>query len=87
MISGKLNTGFAFSVDETALDDLLLFRAMKKADEGDLMAYDTVGERLLGAEQYEALLRHLKNDTGRVSFAAVDRAILEILASFQAGKN
>ena len=76
MISGKLDTGFAFSVDETALDDLLLFRAMKKA-----------GERLLGAEQYEALLCHLKNDTGRVSFAAVARAILAILASFQAGKN
>lgn len=87
MINGKTASGFAFTVDESALDDLLLFRAMKKADEGDVMAYDIVGERLLGTKQYEALIEHLKNDSGRVPFTAVGQTILEILASFKAGKN
>lgn len=87
MITGKLSNGFDFSVDDAVIDDMLLFRALKKVDEGDLMAYDDAGPRLLGKQQYEALLDHLKNDSGRVSFAAIGQAILEILGSFKAGKN
>ncbi|MCC8181525.1 MAG: hypothetical protein LIO45_00875 [Clostridiales bacterium] len=87
MINGTTSSGFAFSLEDGALDDMELLDALVDLQENDTAALSRVCRLLLGDEQRKALYDTLRTDSGRVPATAVMAAINEIFQSIQAGKN
>ena len=81
MIEGVTKCGFAFSLDDEALNDMELFEALCDLDRGDMSAVAEVCRRLLG-ERKKDLYERLRTN-GRVPIDKVVEALGEIL---QAGK-
>lgn len=82
MISGTTRSGFAFEVDEAALNDMELFEAITDLDTGDARAIVPISRKLLGSQK-AALYAHLRDGAGRVP---VDRFAEEIADIFSATK-
>lgn len=71
-VSGKTKTGFSFSIDEEARDDMELLENIIAIDNGDLRAVPVVVVSLLGEKQKEKLYEHCRDKkTGRVSATKV----------------
>lgn len=87
MIEGTTSSGFTFSLEDGALDDMELLDALVDLQEDDTAALSRVCRRLLGDEQRKALYDTLRTDSGRVPASAVTAAIGEIFQAIQAGKN
>ncbi len=85
MISGETKSGFSFTLEEAALDDMELFEDLCSLDSGDFRALVRVLDKLLGREQKEALYSHLRRD-GRVPMSDVSAALGEIFESVKAAK-
>ena len=81
MITGKTASGFAFSVEEKALDDMELVEALAEVEQTPT-ALPKVLRLLLGEEQKRALYDFLRQKDGRVPVQAVTDAVLDI---FHAG--
>lgn len=88
MINGKTSSGFAFTIDESALDDMRLIDTMTAiltpgASRADILAANSKGaEILLGPEQKEALYEHIgRQHEGRVPVAAFAQELKEIMAT------
>lgn len=86
MIEGKLKNGFEYSIDDDARDDWELLTAIREVDKGDTSAIVDVAEMLLGKEQLDKLVAHLKKD-GRAKVTDMVEAIYEILESNGEVKN
>ena len=87
-MKGKTASGFAFSVDETVLDDMRVVDAIAEIESGaNPAAISTLLNRILGKEQKERLYEHIE-ENGRVP---VKKTVDEIVEIFQAlggqGKN
>lgn len=86
MLTGTTSTGFAWEIEEDALDDAELIDALIEFDKGGMEAVPTACRRLLGKDQHAALYEHLRGEDGRVRFSDVALAFGEILNSLQDGK-
>lgn len=80
MIQGKTKTGFAFTCDETAINDMLFIETLVDADKGNYLAISSVLTMLLGEEQKKKLYEHVKDEKGRAKVEDVAREMQEILA-------
>lgn len=74
MVEGVTNSGFAFTVDENAINDMEIIDAFVEIQEGNPAAYTTVVKKLFTSEQKKALYDHVR-ENGRVP---LDRLALEI---------
>ena len=84
-ITGKTKSGFQFSIEEEARDDMELLESIIKLDKGDYTAITDVVVRLLGDKQKEKLYEHCRDKkTGRVR---VTKICDEVEAIFTAVEN
>lgn len=88
MITGKTTSGFAFELDEKALDDMNLVDALAGVSEDDPLQFSRVIRLLLGDAQRKRLYDTLKDEAGRVPLERVSNAVSEIFtAAGNVGKN
>ena len=87
MITGTTSSGFAFEIEEDALDDWELLDELAAVDEGDYKHITKVPKMLLGAEQTKALKEHLRGVDGRVSAQDMVTAINDIFEEVNSLKN
>ena len=88
MICGKTDSGFAFQLDESALDDMRLVDALADLEDGDALSISRVLSLLLGKEQRSRAYAHLRSADGRVSVEAASRFVVEMFQALdKAGKN
>lgn len=87
MISEKTNSGFAFEIAETAMDNMELVDIL--ADDTTDMTFrvSRIARLVLGDAQRRRLYDHHRTPDGRVPVAAVYTDISEIFNFFKAGKN
>lgn len=88
MIKGKTTSGFEFTIDEAALDDMRLIDTMTAiltpgASKSDILAANSKGaEILLGRELKNALYEHIgRQHGGRVPVAVFAQELKEIMAA------
>ena len=87
MLTGTLKNGFAFEIDEGALDNMELIDAMAAAQEDDPTKFSKAVLILLGEEQRDRLYEHVRKD-GRVAISDVTEAFVEIFQTIgDQGKN
>ena len=84
MIKGKTESGFAFSIDEEARDDMELLDAILKLDAGEKQYMSEVVVRLLGEEQRDKLYDHCRGKSGRV---LASKVLAEVNGIFEAIQN
>lgn len=77
MIRGTTRTGFAFEVQDAALDDYELVETLNRLEAGEPQVITTVVDKLLGNEQKERLKDHVRVD-GRVSIGRIMDEIADI---------
>lgn len=78
MIIGKTTSGFEFSINEKALDNMELVDALAGIEE-NVLSFSKVVKLLLGEEQKKALYDFLRDEDGIVPSGKVSEAISEIL--------
>lgn len=76
------NTGFAYEINQEALDDWELLEKLRFIDEDPGYIVD-VAYTLLGSEQVEMLKEHVRKTDGRCTASAMMREINDI---FKGGK-
>lgn len=87
MITGVTKSGFHFSVDENAMNDMELVDILADDSMDDSFRMSHVLRKLLPGEQRKALYDHVRVD-GRVPVDAVVSAVEDIFTAMgQAGKN
>lgn len=86
MITGKTSTGFEFSVDPNAVNDMRFLEALTDVDGGNIMATVTLCRLLLDDDQRKRLYSHVEKD-GRAPIDDVLKEIKEILSADNDGKN
>lgn len=85
-ITGKTKTGFAFSIDEEARDDMELLENIIEIEKGAYTVIPDVVVGLLGKEQKEKLYEHCRNKkTGRVLATKVFAEVENIFSAIQEG--
>lgn len=87
MINGTTKTGFAFSVDPNAMNDMDLVDILADDTMDDAFRMSHVVRKLLPGDQRKALYDHVRVD-GRVPVDAVSAEVEDIFAAMgQPGKN
>lgn len=88
MIKGMTESGFAYELEESVLDDYELLEDLCAIDKGENARIVAVTRKLLGDEQLSRLKEHLRDaDTGRVPAKRMFEEFGEILSGVKAGKN
>ena len=87
MISGKTESGFAFEIEDEALDDYDLLHALVQVDRGDAAKIFDVVDLLLGEAQREALRDHVRTPSGRVSAKRMASEVAQIFKTCKEIKN
>ncbi len=80
MVKGITPTGFAYSIDDDARDDMEMLEGFTAISKGDLSVLPETIEKLLGKKQKDKLYDFCRSKKGRVSARRVIeevRAILE----------
>lgn len=77
MIKGKTKSGFKYEISDENINDYELFEVMAEIDENPLLLPKLL-KMLLGAEQKDALIEHLRDENGKVSMEAIHGAVTEI---------
>lgn len=83
MIKGETKSGFKFELKDELLDDYELVVLFGKAN-NDLRYIDDLAGHMLGTEQKEALIEHLRGENGFVKLTDMMNALAEIEAAFPA---
>ena len=86
-IKGTTPTGFQFTIDEEARDDMEILERLVDMSRGDLTAMPDVLLALLGADQKKALYEHCRGKSGRVSSKAVAKELQGIFDATKAGES
>lgn len=85
MMKGKTNTGFEFDVDEAALDDYRLLKALNEVSDGKSGRVTYIIEKLLGSDQEEKLMTHVeKLNDGKCSASGMVAELNEIFEALKA---
>lgn len=87
MIKGITTTGFAFEVEDEALDNYELLETLTCIDKGDLTVIPEMLDILLGKEQTAQLKEHVRQQVGRISTKAMMNEVALILGSGNKLKN
>ena len=86
-IKGTTATGFQFTIDEDARDDMEILDRLIDMSRGDISAAPDVLLALLGEEQKKALYEHCRGKNGRVSSKAVYLELQSIFDVTKAGES
>lgn len=81
MVNGKTKTGFAFSIDENAMNDMELVDVLADKEIDDAFRMSYILKRLLPADQCKRLYDHVRTEHGRVPVDAVVAEIEDIFAA------
>lgn len=87
MIKGVTNSGFAFELDDDVVDNYEMLDALVKVDRGETTYIVDVVDSLLGEEQKEKLMKHIRNEKGRVSASGMIKETFEIFEKCKEIKN
>lgn len=97
MIQGKTKTGFEFTIEDEALNDMRVLDALMSLDEFDeedkgsaanaTMNMSKVASLLLGKKQKEKLYKHIESTHAKVDMAAFIEEMVDILSSSNESKN
>lgn len=82
---GTTSTGFSYKLDKNKLNDYRIFELLSQLEDNPLLLPKFI-IKILGAEQKEALLKHLEKD-GTVPIDAIEKEITEIFNQHQDLKN
>lgn len=82
MLKGKTESGFEFEVSDAAMNNYELVEVLAEVDTNPLLLPSLI-VKLLGKEQKNKLLEHLRTKEGNVPIDAMSAEIMEI---FQSGK-
>lgn len=85
MLTGTTTSGFAWEIEEDALDDMELLDALTEVDNGKLEAVSGVCLHLLGKQQRAALYDHRRDARGRVRMSDISVEISEIINGLRDG--
>lgn len=87
MVNGNTKTGFAFSLEDDAMDNMELVELLALTQGEDPLAITKIAETVLGKEGKQALYEHLRGIHGKVKVSAVMEEIEDIFKAFgTAGK-
>lgn len=87
MISDKTESGFAFQIDDQALNDMELIEELVKVDNGDITALPGVLKSLLGEKQKKKLYDHVRTKEGRVPMDLLAKEVADIFKASKTVKN
>lgn len=80
MVTGTLSNGFKFSISEKHLDDMELLEALAEADQGDVLKFSVVLNKMLGENQKQKFYESLRDKkSGIVSVTKVADALVEMI--------
>lgn len=82
MLKGKTESGFEYEVSDAAMNDYELVEILAEVDTNPLLLPRLV-KKLLGDQQKNKLLDHLRTKEGNVPIDLISAEIMEI---FQSGK-
>lgn len=71
MREGVTKTGFRFSLEDDAMDNMELVEELASMQENDLVAITRVVTMVFGPDQKKALYDHLRTQEGRVKVSTV----------------
>lgn len=89
-ICGVTSTGFEFSVKKAAFEDVEFLDELEEAmdPQSEVMhSYGKLCTRLLGTDQKKELYDFFRDKEGRVPMQSINDAFVEILDSYDEGKN
>lgn len=87
VITGKTLSGFAFSVNEAALDDYELLEDLVLLDSGQSQVMVRVLNTILGADQTKRLKEHCRDENGKVALSDMERELIAIFNAHKTSKN
>lgn len=82
----KTKSGFTIDVDEDVLDDAELLDMLVELDEENFTVFPTILKKLLGADGKKMLYDHIRNEDGRVPYAALTAEINDIMQGLNSKK-
>lgn len=82
----KTSTGFAYSINENALNNFELLDLFAGVDENPLLLPKAI-EMLLGKDGKEALYNHVRLEDGTVPADKISNELLEIISGSAETKN
>lgn len=82
----KTSTGFAYSINENALNNFELLDLFAEVDENPLLLPKVI-EMLLGKEGKQALYDHVRLEDGTVPADRISNELMEIINGNQEVKN
>lgn len=82
----KTSTGFAYSINENALNNFELLDLFAKVDENPLLLPKVI-KLLLGEENKKRLYDHVRLKDGTVPVDAISKELMEILTGNEEVKN
>ena len=87
-VTGKLENGFEYEVDDAVLDDMEMVDALSEAQSTNPLALSTVINKLLGNEQKKALYDAVRREDGTVPIEDITQSVVAIFQSIgDEGKN
>lgn len=87
-VTGKLENGFEYEVDDAVLDDMEMVDALSEAQSTNPLALSTVINKLLGNEQKKALYDAVRREDGTVPIEDITQSVVTIFQSIgDEGKN
>lgn len=87
MIQGKTSSGFEFSIDEKAADNMELIDALAELEDGNDLAVSKVCRLLFGSEERKRIYDHLRDENGRVPVEPFIQLVKEIFTTTKDLKN
>lgn len=87
-VKGKLDNGFAYTVDNSVLDDMEMVDALADAMSTNPLAISMVVKKLLGDDQRKALYDTVRREDGTVPVEEVTNSVVAIFEQMgDQGKN
>jgi hypothetical protein len=87
-VTGKLENGFEYEIDDAVLDDMEMVDALSEAQSTNPLALSTVINKLLGNEQKKALYDAVRREDGTVPIEDITQSVVAIFQSIgDEGKN
>lgn len=84
-MTGTTKSGFEFDVNEAALDDYRLLKALNEVSDGKTGKVAVIIEKLLGSDQEERLMEHVESiNDGKCSATGMVAELNEIFEAIKA---
>ena len=71
--------GFVCTVDPETIEDVSFFLAIRRIKNGDPLALFDVAEIVLGTDQAERLIEHIRNESGKAPVSRFESELTEII--------